>query len=160
KHSEAEYISFIEDLAENKAYNDVINITSNYDKYIDLVYKDKKWKPIDLSKYDQNDESTEYFLNLHKKIYPPLKTIGSKTKKDYTEKIAQTKQLLNSFKDEEKIFLLKVFYDRILTSRKGMDKTELIRFSLVLSGIKDLSIFYKEAGDAQSYTLFKKKYIH
>ncbi|QCY68365.1 hypothetical protein FHG64_02580 [Antarcticibacterium flavum] len=160
KHSETDYPAFVEDLAENKAFEDIIDIANNYYKYFDLVYKDKKWKPIDLTKFDHNYESAEYFLKLHKKIYPPPKTIGSKIKRDYTEDIAKTKQLLSSFKEEEKIFLLKVFHDRILTSRKGMDKTELIRFSHVLSGIKDLSIFYKVAGDAQSYTLFQKKYPH
>ncbi|WZL88766.1 hypothetical protein VS868_14305 [Salinimicrobium sp. 3283s] len=160
KRSEAEYPAFIEDLAENKAFKDIIDIANNYYKYFDLVYKDKKWKPIDLTKFDHNYESAEYFLKLHRKIYTQRKVIGSTTKKDYTKEIAQTKQLLSSFEEEEKIFLLKVFHDRILTARKGMDKTELIRFSHVLSGIKDLSIFYKVAGDAQTYTLFHKKYPH
>lgn len=158
KHNETEYLVFIQDLAENKAYEDVINVVNNYDKYIHLVYQDKKWKPIDLSRFDQNYESAEYFLKLHKKIYPPPKPTGSKIKKDYSKGIAETKQRLESFSDEEKIFLLKVFYEKILQSKKGMDKTEFMRFSHLTSGIKDQSIFYKEAASAESYTLIKKNF--
>ncbi len=156
KHKEAEYSVFVEELSENKAYQDVIDVVNNYDKYFDLVYRDKKWKPIDLSMYDQNYESSEYFLKLHKKIWPPSYQIEGK--KDYTREIEQTRQQLESFTEEEKIFLLKLFFEKILTSRIGMDKTEFIKFSQVISGIEDLSIFYKKAQDVKSYTLFKKKY--
>lgn len=156
-HSEEDYSAFIKELAENKAYQDVIDIVNNYDKYFDLVYRDKKWKPIDLARYDQNYESAEYFLKLHKKIWPP--SYQTEGKKDYTREIEQTRQQLESFTEEEKIFLLKLFFEKILTSRIGMDKTEFIKFSQVISGIEDLSIFYKKAQDVRSYTLFKKKYV-
>ena len=156
-HSEEDYSAFIKELAENKAYQDVIDIVNNYHKYFDLVYRDKKWKPIDLARYDQNYESAEYFLKLHKKIWPP--SYQTEGKKDYTREIEQTRQQLESFTEEEKIFLLKLFFEKILTSRIGMDKTEFIKFSQVISGIEDLSIFYKKAQDVKSYTLFKKKYV-
>ena len=68
KHKEAEYSVFVEELSENKAYQDVIDIVNNYDKYFDLVYRDKKWKPIDFSRYDQNYESAEYFFKHYKKM--------------------------------------------------------------------------------------------
>ena len=159
KHTEAEYFVFIEELAENKAYQDVIDIVNNYDKYFDLVYRDK-WEPINFSRYDQNYESADYFLILHKKIWPQSERTVGKTKKDYSQEMAQTKQRLKSFTEEEKVFLIKLFFDSILSSRKGMDKTELMKFALVTAGIKDVSIFYKQADYVQSYTLLKKSYDH
>ncbi|MFN4764601.1 hypothetical protein ACKGJN_15840 [Gillisia sp. Q332] len=159
KHKEAEYSVFVEELSENKAYQDVIDVVNNYDKYFDLVYRDKKWKPIDFSRYDQNYESAEYFLNLHKKIWPQLERSGSKTKRDYSQEIAQTKERLKAFTQEEKIFLLKVFYQEIIF-HKGLGRTEFIKFSYVVSGIDDLSIFYKKAESAQSYNLFQRDYDH
>lgn len=158
KHPEAEYTAFIEELAENKGYKDFIDITNNYDKYIELVYKDKKWKPIEFDKFDHNYESAEYFLKLHRKIYPPPKPTGSKTKKDYSKEITETKQRLESFTDEEKIFLLRVFHENIVKSNKGIDKTEFMRFSHITSGIKDQSIFYKTADRVESYTIMKKDF--
>jgi len=159
-YSEKDYTAFIQVLAENKAYEDITDITHNYDKYFDLVYRDKKWKPIDLARFDHNYESAEYFLKLHKKIWPQSEQNGSKTKRDYSQEMAQTKQRLKSFTEEEKIFLIKLFFDSILSSRKGMDKTELMKFALVTAGIKDVSIFYKQADYVQSYTLLKKSYDH
>ncbi len=160
KHKEVEYSDFVEELSENKAYQDVIDIVNNYDKYFNLVYRDKKWKPIDFSRYDPNYESAEYFLKLHKKIYPTLEPTGRKTEKDYTEDIAETKKRLESFTDEEKIFLLKVFHEKIVKTNKGIDKTELMRFSHVTSGINDQSIFYKKADRVESYTLIKNDYTY
>ena len=158
-YSEKDYTAFIQVLAENKAYEDITDITHNYDKYFDLVYRDKKWKWIDLTKYDINFESSDYFLKLHKKIWPQSERTGSKTKRDYSQKIAQTKQRLKAFTQEEKIFLLKVFYQEIIF-HKGLGRTEFIKFSYVVSGIDDLSIFYKKAESAQSYNLFQRDYVH
>lgn len=157
KHSEAKYLTFVEELAENKAYQDVIDIVNNYDKYIDLVYRDKKWKDISLSEYDRNFESSEPFLKLHKKIYPS--NLQSSGKKDYSQKIEETKLRLASFTQEEKIFLLKVFYQEIVF-HTGLGRTEFIKFSYVVSGIDDLSIFYKKAESAKSYNLFQRDYDH
>jgi len=159
-YSEKDYTVFIRELAENKAYEDITDITHNYDKYFDLVYRDKKWKWIDLTKYDINFESADYFLKLHKKIFPPFhQTITSK-KKDYSQEIEETKLRLKSFTEQEKIFLLKVFYEKILFPKKSIGKSELIKFSHVISGIEDLSILYKNADSAKSYTLFKRDFEH
>ncbi len=158
KHNEAEYPVFIEELAENKAYQDVIDITNNYDKYIDLVYRDKKWKWIDFSGYDRNYESAEYYDNLFAKIYPTPNQTGSKTKRDYRDEVYQTKQRLKTFTEEEKIFLIKICYENIVLTRKGLDKTEFMKLCQIVSGIEDLSIFYQDAQNSKSYSLLKKKY--
>ncbi|MFD0976809.1 hypothetical protein [Salinimicrobium gaetbulicola] len=156
KHSEGEYSSFIEDLAENKAYTDVVDIINNYDRYIELVYKDKKWKTIDLTKFDHNYQSAEYFINLHKKIYPPRNQ--SNGKKDYSLKIEQTKNLLNKFDEDEKVFLIKLFYDKYVENKNTLTRTEFIKFSHVISEIKDISIFYKQPQYSSTYNLFQKDY--
>jgi len=155
-HSEEDYSAFIKDLAENKAYKDIIDVTNNYDKYFDLVYRDKKWKLIDLTKYDINFESADYFLKLHKKIFPPSHQTNTSRKKDYSQEIDNTKNLLNKFSNEEKIFLVKLFYEQFIVIRSGLDKTEFIKFSQVISGIEDLSIFYKKPQVSGFYNLTKK----
>jgi len=158
KHSEAEYSSFIEDLAENKVYQHVIDIINNYDKYFDLIYRGKKWKRIALTEYDRNYESSPHYLNLHRKIFPPTNHIVSTTKRDFSEEIAQTQQRLKNFTEEEKLFLIKVCYENIVLSRKGLDKTEFMKLCQIISGIEDLSIFYQDAQNSKSYSLLKKKY--
>ena len=125
KHSEADYPAFIDDLAENKAYQDVIDIVNNYYKYFDLVYKDKKWKPIDLTRFDHNYESADYFLKLHTKIYTPRTSSNNKTEKDYSQDIFITNQRLESFTDEEKIFLIKVFHEKIIKSTKDIGQNRI-----------------------------------
>jgi len=155
---EENYSSFIRELAENKAYKEVINIFNVYYKYFDLAYRDKKWKEIALSDFDRNFESSEVYLKLQKKIYPPSNRTGSNKKKDYSLEIDQTKQRLKSFTEEEKIFLIKVCYENIVLTRKGLDKTEFMKFCQIVSGIEDLSIFYQDAQNSKSYSLLKKKY--
>jgi len=159
-YSEKDYTVFIRELAENKAYEDITDITHNYDKYFDLVYRDKKWKWIDLTKYDINFESADYFLKLHKKIYPPSHQTKSSKKRDYSLEIDETIRLLNKFSDEEKIFLVKLFYEQFIVIRSGLDKTEFIKFSQVISGIEDLSIFYKIPQNSRLYNLTQKNNHH
>ena len=158
--SEKDYTAFIQVLAENKAYEDITDITHNYDKYFDLVYRDKKWKLIDLTKYDINFESADYFLKLQKKIFPPANQANTSRKKDYSQEIRHTKNLLNKFSEEEKIFLVKLFFEQFKDIRSGLDKTEFIKFSQVISGIEDLSIFYKRPQNSRLYNLTQKNNHH
>ncbi len=158
--SEKDYTAFIQVLAENKAYEDITDITHNYDKYFDLVYRDKKWKLIDLTKYDINFESADYFLMLQKKIFPPANQTNTSRKKDYSQEIRHTKNLLNKFSEEEKIFLVKLFFEQFKDIRSGLDKTEFIKFSQVISGIEDLSIFYKRPQNSRLYNLTQKNNHH
>lgn len=157
-YSEKDYTAFIQVLAENKAYEDITDITHNYDKYFDLVYRDKKWKLIDLTKYDINFESADYFLKLHKKIFPPANQANIARKKDYSQEIRHTKNILNKFSEEEKIFLVKLFFEQFIAIRSALDKTEFIKFSQVISGIEDLSIFYKRPQNSSFYDLTNKDY--
>ena len=157
-HSGEDYLFFIKDLAENKAYKDIIDVTNNYDKYFDLVYQDEKWKWITLSHYDRNFESDENFIKLHKKIFPPAIQANTSRKKDYSQEIDNTKNLLNKFSEEEKIFLVKLFYEQFIDFKPGLDKTEFIKFSQVISGIEDLSMFYRKAPNSSFYDLTKKDY--
>ena len=134
KHSEADYPAFIDDLAENKAYQDIIDIVNNYDKYFDLVYKDKKWKPIDLTNFDHNYESAEYFLKLHKKIYPPTNIHRQQNKKDYTRGNCQTKQRLNLLKRKKKFFCSRCF-TKDYTKRTWI-KQSLLSFAMLFPALK------------------------
>lgn len=158
KHSEAKYPAFIEELAENKAYQDVIDVINNYDKYFDLLYRDKKWKDLALTEYDRNYESSSHYIDLHRKIYPPTNHTAKSIKRDFSEEIAQTKLQLKAFTEEEKLFLIKVCFEKILVTQKGLDKTEFMKLCQIVSGIEDFSIFYQDAQNAKSYSLLKKKY--
>lgn len=157
-HSEEDYPAFINDLAENKAFQDVIDIVNNYDKYFDLIYRGKKWKGIALTEFDRNYESSSHYIDLHRKTYPPTNPIGGTNKRDFSEEIDKTSQRLNAFTEEEKLFLIKVCYENIVLTRKGLDKTEFLKLCLIFSGIEDLSIFYQDAQNSKSYSLLKKKY--
>ncbi|MEB8345096.1 hypothetical protein OO010_03500 [Flavobacteriaceae bacterium KMM 6898] len=154
-----DYQSFFNLIAEDQSYEDIIEKSYNRKFFLKLIYESDNLKHFTIEAEKTEWENSKEYLALCKLISNDQKNLEQnntvETEKRTENSIELSKEEtsvafhLSQFNDADKLFLYHIIYH----SKANLSLTEYHKLMLIVSGIKDRSIFYGESKNNTHYSM-------